>query len=163
MTKHHRVLTAAASSALAAAIAIPALSSAQSGGTDIVVREKVQSVHIDHQSSRNKGDRLATGDRVQTRQGLYDESGKSIGTLFTDCVNMGKSAQIFQATMLCTVSYRLADGQLNAFGALRLSSKPSTQSAPLIGSGAYRGKHGEVTSAPPVKGYDTVDVLHIDA
>jgi hypothetical protein len=34
--------------------------------------------------------------------------------------------------------------------------------APLVGSGAYRGVRGEVTSGKPGKGYD-VDVLRLDA
>ena len=34
---------------------------------------------------------------------------------------------------------------------------------PIVGgSGAYRGAHGQVTPGAPVKGYDGVDVLHLD-
>jgi hypothetical protein len=147
----------------ASAIALPALTSAQStGARDITVREKVTWVRFLHQKTSTRGDRMLTGDRVLTYQRLYDESAKRIGALYTDCVNVGSAAHVYKATLLCTASYRLSHGQFATVGAIRLGGRPGASPTPIIGSGAYRGQHGEVASAPPVKGYESVDVLHID-
>jgi hypothetical protein len=147
----------------AAAVAVPALTSAQStGARDIAVREKVTWVRFLHQKTSTRGDRMLTGDRVLTYQRLYNESAKRIGTLYTDCVNVGSAAHVYKATLLCTASYRLTEGQFATIGAIRLGGRPGASPTPIIGSGAYRGQHGEVASAPPVKGYESVDVLHID-
>lgn len=144
-------------------VAVPALTGAQStGAREIVVRERVASVRFVHQKPSTRGDRLLTGDSVLTRQRLYDESGNRIGTLFTDCVNVGHAAVVFRATALCTASYRFADGQFATVGAIRLGGQPGTSPTPILGSGIYRGVHGEVASAPPIKGYD-VDVLRLDS
>lgn len=159
----HPLLTTAGATALLVAIAVPALTSAQSTpGREIVVREKVQSVKFVRQSSKTTGDRLAVGDRVLTRQALFDVRNKRIGTLYTDCVDVGGSARVFAATLLCTASYRLPDGQFSTVGAIRLGAKPGESATPIAGSGAYRGQRGEVASTTPVKGYDSVDVLRID-
>jgi hypothetical protein len=145
------------------AVAVPALTSAQSSGArDITVREKVTWVRFLHQKTSTRGDRMLTGDRVLTYQRLYDQSSKRIGTLYTDCVNVGPAAHVYRATLLCTASYRLTEGQFATVGAIRLGGRPGASPTPIIGSGAYRGQHGEVASAPPVKGYESVDVLHID-
>jgi len=147
----------------ASAIALPALTSAQSTGAhDITVREKVTWVRFQHHKTSTLGDRMLTGDRVLTYQRLYDESAKRIGTLYTDCVNVGPAAHVYKATLLCTASYRLSQGQFATVGAIRVGGRPGASPTPIIGSGAYRGQHGEVASAPPVKGYESVDVLHID-
>ena len=147
----------------AGAVALPALTSAQSSGArDIVVRVKVTWVRFLHQATSTRGDRMLTGDRVLTYQRLYDESAKRIGTLYTDCVNVGSAAHVYRATLLCTASYRLTEGQFATVGAIRLGGRPGASPTPIVGSGAYRGQHGEVASAPPVKGYESVDVLHID-
>jgi hypothetical protein len=155
-----KVLTLAAVTAVAAAATVPALTAAHGqAGRGITVREKLRSVHFIHEKRATKGDRLATGDRVLTRQGLFDSHDKPMGTLFTNCTNVGRPAQVFAATLQCTASYRFADGQLVAIGVIRFGAPGG--SAPLVGSGAYRGVTGEVTSAKPGKGYD-VDVLHLD-
>lgn len=145
----------------AVAVALPNLTSAQSTGAhDITVREKVQSIRFVHQQRSTKGDRLATGDRVLTRQHLFDDANKTIGTLYTDCVNVGASARVFAATLQCTATYRFDDGQLVLTGVLPVGTVGT--SAPITGgSGAYRGARGEVTTAKPEKGYD-IDILHID-
>jgi hypothetical protein len=155
-----RVLVALALVA-AGAIALPALTSAQStGARDITVREKVQSIRFIHQQRSMKGDRLATGDRLLTRQHLFDDANKAIGTLFTDCVNVGAPARVFAATLQCTATYRFDDGQVVLTGLLHVGAVGT--SAPIAGgSGAYRGARGEVTTGKPEKGYD-VDVLHLD-
>jgi hypothetical protein len=154
-------LAAAVVVGLAAAAAIPSLSTAESsGGRDVTVREKVRAVHFVRQSGATKGDRLATGDRVLTHQLLFDANDRPIGSLFTDCVNVGSAARVFGATLQCTASYRLAGGQLVATGVARLGSPRA--SAPLVGSGTYRGVRGEVSAGRPARGYATVDVLHVD-
>jgi len=159
-----RSLSLAACAATAAAVALPALTGAQSPSADreIVVREKVESLRFVRQSGKTKADRMAMGDRVLTRQALYDASDKRIGRLVTDCAKVGGGAHVFQATLLCTASYRFADGQFATAGQIRLASPPGTSPTPIVGSGAYRGQHGEVASTKGVKGYDSVDVLRID-
>jgi hypothetical protein len=159
----HRVMVAGVLAAAAAGAIVPALTTAQSdGGRDIAVREKVKWVRFLHHARSTRGDRMLTGDRVLTYQRLYDESDKRIGTLYTDCVNVGSAAHVYRATLLCTASYRLGQGQFATVGAIRLGGKPGASPTPIIGSGAYRGQSGEVASARPVKGYESVDVLHID-
>jgi hypothetical protein len=102
------------------------------------------------------------GDRVLTRQRLFDERDKSIGTLYTDCVNVGRPGRVFQATLLCSASYRFAGGQFATVGSIRLADAPGTSPTPIVGSGKFRGRHGEVASTKSVKGYDSADVLRID-
>jgi hypothetical protein len=163
-SKRFHVLSAAALAAVAGAAAIPALTTGQepTPGKDIVVREKVLDLRFVHQSRATKGDRMRMGDRVLTRQRLFDDSNKPIGRLFTDCVNVGGSARVFDATLLCTASYRFAKGQFATVGAIRLGAGIGNSPTPIVGSGIYRGLHGEVASAPPVKGYESADVLRLD-
>jgi len=146
--------------ALTTAVAAPALTAGPSA-RDITVREKVSWVRFVHQKASTGDERLLTGDRVLTSQRLYDGHNTRIGTLYTDCVNVGATAPVFSATMLCTASYRLAKGQFATVGAIRLGGSPGASPTPIIGSGSFRGMHGEVASARPGKGYD-VDVLHVD-
>jgi hypothetical protein len=162
MNYQRLTLTAAAAAAAAGAVVgVPALTSAQtSGGKQIVVREKLRALRIVHQNASTKDDRLLMGDHVLTHQRLFNERNRAIGSLYTDCVNAGAPARVFSATLLCTASYRLAGGQFSTVGALRLGTGTPT---PILGSGRYRGVHGEVASAPPVKGYKDVDVLRLDS
>jgi hypothetical protein len=164
MSASIRPLVAAGATAVTATIAVPALTTAQSTtAREIVVREKVQSLTFVQHSSRTKGDRRVMGDRVLIRQALFDADSKRIGTLYTDCVNVGGPARVFAATLQCTASYRFADGQFSTVGAIRLGGALGSSATPIAGSGAYRGQRGEVASTKPVKGYDSVDVLRIDA
>lgn len=160
MTRSTRAVAGAALTALAASAAIPALTGAQApGGREITVRNKVRSVQFIHAKASTKGDRLATGDRVLTRQALFDTANKPIGTLFTDCANLGPRAQVFKATLQCTVTYRFRDGQVVAAGLV--SFKPGAQTPIVGGTGAYRLARGEAEAGAPVKGYDSVDVLRL--
>ncbi len=148
---------AAVLAAATTAVALPALTQAQSGEQTITAREKVRSATFVHQKRTTKGQRLATGDHVLTRQAIFDAAGKPRGTLFTDCANVGKAAQLFKATLLCTTTYRFGNGQIVATGVLSLGGKPSL---PIVGgTGAYRGVRGVAQAGPAVKGYDSVDVL----
>ena len=160
MTRSTRAVTAAALAALAAGAAIPALTGAQApGGREITVRDKVRSVKFIHAKASTKGDRLATGDRALTRQALFNTANKPIGTLFTDCVNLGPAAPVFKATLQCTGTYRFRDGQVVAAGLV--SFKPGAQTPIVGGTGAYSLARGEAEAGAPVKGYDSVDVLHL--
>jgi hypothetical protein len=155
-----RAAAGAALAALAAGAAIPALTGAQDpGGREIVVREKLRALQFVHAKASTKGDRLAMGDRVVTRQALFNTSNKPIGTLFTDCSNLGPAAPVFKATLQCTVTYRFRDGQIVAAGQADL--KPGERVPIIGGTGAYSLARGEVQTARPVKGYDSVDVLHL--
>jgi hypothetical protein len=54
------------------------------------------------------------------------------------------------------------DGEVVSAGVVRLSDGPATRFPIVGGSGAYRGAQGEITAGAPVKGFDTVNVLHLD-
>jgi hypothetical protein len=41
-------------------------------------------------------------------------------------------------------------------------SEPSGRFPIVGGSGAYRGASGESVAGPPVQGYDTTEVMHLD-
>jgi hypothetical protein len=163
MSTTFRPVTAAAAAALAAAIAIPTLSGAQTNGArEITVREKVRAVQFVHAKSSTKGERLARGDRVITNQALFDASNHGLGTLFTDCVNAGSTAPVFKAALQCTSTYRLADGQLVSAGIVKLDAG-AVAGFPIVGgSGAYKAASGQITPGAPVNGYQGVDVLHLD-
>jgi hypothetical protein len=116
-----------------------------------------------HQKRTTKAEVLAMGDRVVTRQALYNDSNRKVGSFVTDCVNTGGKAQVFKATLLCTSIYRFSDGQVVSQGVVKLGSSPASARIAIVGgTGAYRAASGEVTAGAPVKGYDTVDVLHLD-
>ncbi len=160
MTTPTRAVAGAALAALAVAAAIPALTGAQtSGAREITLREKVRAVQFVRAKASTKGDRLATGDRVITRQALFDPKNTPIGTLFTDCVNVGPAAAVFKATLQCTVTYRFRDGQVVAAGQADL--KPGGRVPIIGGTGAYSLARGEVEAGAPVKGYDSADVLRL--
>ena len=57
------------------------------------------------------------------------------------------------------MTYRFADGQVEGAGVASLA--PGQRVAITGGTGAYKGASGEVETAPPVRGYDTVDILHL--
>lgn len=150
--------------AIAAAIAIPAIGGAE--GTSertITVREKVRSAQFVHHAKSTEGERLATGDSVLTRQALSDGAGASLGTLYTDCVNVGAAAPVFKATLSCTSTYVFKDGQLVSQGIVTFSNTKRLAFPVVGGSGAYRGAEGEVTPGRPVKGFDGVDIIRLAA
>ena len=158
-----RAVSAAAVAALAAAVAIPAFTTAQTTGVrDITVRNKVRAVQFVHVKRSDRGERLGKGDRVITSQRLFNDSDDAVGTLSTDCVNVGASAHVFKATLQCTSTYRFKDGEVVTAGVVVLSAGPATRFPIVGGSGAYRGAHGEVSPGASVKGYDSVDALHLD-
>ena len=163
MSRLAMAIAAAAAATIATTAALPMLSDADSSGArDITVREKVRAVSFVRAKKSTKGDQLAMGDRVITRQGLFDEQNHAVGTFFTDCVNVGHRAQVFSATLQCTSIYRFGDGQVVSSGVVRLGGDPAQIRIAIVGgTGAYASGRGEVGSGDPVKGYDTVDVLHV--
>src|SRR5215218_2144638 len=71
-----RAISVAAAVAVAA-VAVPTLTSAQTDGSrDITVREKVRAVKFVHAGASSRGERLAMGDHVLTRQALSDDKGR---------------------------------------------------------------------------------------
>jgi hypothetical protein len=158
-----RAISVAAVLALSAAVAIPAFTTAQTvGAREIAVREKVRAVKFVHAKQSTRGEHLAQGDRVLTRQALFAENGTAVGTLFTDCVNVGRAAEVFEATLQCVSTYRFKDGEVVGTGVVVLSTGGTIRFPIVGGSGAYRGAHGEVTSGKPAKGYQGADVLRLD-
>jgi len=155
-------IAAVAIASAVAAAAVPALSGAEPSGREITVHEKVIGLKFVHQKASTKGDKLAMGDAVVTRQSMADDSGKRLGTLFTTCTNVGARTGVFKATLECVVTYRFTNGQVTAAGVVRLSDPKAV--LPIVGgSGAFTGASGTVTPGKPAKGddSDSVDVLHL--
>jgi hypothetical protein len=158
-----RAISVAAVLALSAAVAIPAFTTAQTvGAREIAVREKVRAVKFVHAKQSTRGEHLAQGDRVLTRQALFAENGTAVGTLFTDCVNVGRAAEVFEATLQCVSTYRFKDGEVVSAGVVVLGTGGTIRFPIVGGSGAYRGAHGEVTAVQPPSGYQGADVLQLD-
>jgi hypothetical protein len=158
-----RAISVAAVLAVSAAVAIPAFTSAQSVGTrDIAVLEKVRAATFVHAKRSTRGERLAPGDRVLTRQALFAADGRAVGKLFTDCANVGRAANVFKATLQCVSTYRFKDGEVVSAGVVVLSTGGTIRFPIVGGSGAYRGAHGEVTAGQPPSGYQGADVLHLE-
>jgi hypothetical protein len=161
MTTVLRAGIAAALAVTAAAAAIPALTTAHNAQTrELTVREKVRGIAFVHHG-KSKDDMLARGDAVVTEQALTGPSGAAVGTLYTDCTNTGAAAPVFKATLQCLSTYRMKDGQVASAGVVVLSNTKGLSFPIVGGSGAYGGAQGTVTPGAPVKGYDSVDVLHV--
>ena len=155
-------VVAVAAAVLAVAVAIPALTSADSART-ITVQDKVRAVKIIDVAPKSKRDKFSQGDRVLTRQAMFDTNDRRIGTLFTDCAGVGPTAPLFGGLLQCTSTWQFADGQVVGAGTIRLGGdNPDARFAIVGGTGAYRGASGEAAAGPPVKGYDSVDILELD-
>ena len=152
-----------AGAAIAAATVIPALTDAQTNGErEITVRMKVRGgAQVQHRRS-TRGDTLAPGDAVLVRLAMSDPDGAALGSAYTDCVNVGAKANAFKAMLQCTQTYRFRDGQIVTVGVARFSELENFSIAIVGGTGAYRGASGFVTAGEQVKGFDSVDVLHLD-
>lgn len=162
MSTRFRVIGLLGLAAIITAVAIPSLTGAQtSGARQIIVREKVRAVKIVDVKPRSRRERLSIGDRVLTRQKLFDESNKRVGTLFTDCVGVGQTTVLFKATLQCVATYRLGRGQVVASGVVRLSDRNATAGI-VGGTRAYRGAKGQISPGAPARGYQSVDVISLD-
>jgi len=158
--KHTSAIAAAAAVALSAAIAIPALTQAQTpAATTITFQEKVQTVAMDDIAPKSKTGKVSIGDRLITRQSLFDAAKKRVGTLYTDCTGVGPTKPFSTATLLCRLAYTLSDGQIVAVGQFKLDGSGRV---PIVGgTGAYAGARGSISSAKPAKGFDSADLITI--
>lgn len=158
--KHACVIAASAAAALSAAIVVPVLTHAQSPtATTITLQEKVQGVVTDDVAPKSKRGKVSLGDRLITRQSLFDPGKKRIGTLYTDCTGVGPPKPFRSATLLCRVAYTFSDGQIVAAGSFKLDGSGRL---PIVGgTGTYAGVRGSVSSAKPAKGYDSADLITI--
>lgn len=86
------------------------------------------------------------GDGVITRQAMTDARHKKLGTLNTDCKNIGTKAQVFKAALQCVTTHRFADGEIVAAGVATISD-PKASFPILGGSGAYTGASGTIPPA----------------
>jgi hypothetical protein len=155
-----KMIGAATLAAVAAAAAIPALTGAQTtGARELTLRMKFQSgAEVRHGGGRA----LATGDSLLVRLAVHDAAGARIGSAYTDCTNVGPRARAQRATLQCTQTYTLRDGQIVTTGIVSFSALDDVAIPIVGGSGAYRGARGHLTNGAPVQGFDSVDVLHID-
>lgn len=154
------LIAAGAAVALSAAIAVPALTSAQTpAATTITVQEKVQTVVQDDVSPKSKTHKVSVGDRLVTVQSLFDASKKRVGTLYTDCTSVGPTKPFPHLNLLCQATYNLPEGRVIASGVFKLDGPGEL--VIVGGSGAYAGAHGIISSAQPAKGYDTADTITI--
>ena len=147
--------------ALAAVIAVPALTTAQAPvGTTITVQEKVQTVVQDDVAPKSRRGRVSAGDRLITRQSLFDADKRRLGTLYTDCTSVGPAGSFPRLMVLCTATYKFGDGQVVAVGATRFDD--AVPEFPIVGgTGAYRGARGTVKMVKPMHGYDGADAITI--
>jgi hypothetical protein len=165
MSKVSRAVTLTAIGAMAAGVAVPALSEAgtpsRAAARDITVHYRVKHLHFVHSKPGVKGDRLAPGDRLVIRAATFDEANKASGTLYIACTNVARGARVFNATLECQATYRFGDGDVVAEGVLR-PGRAGEHLAIVGGTGAYDSASGEVETAPPAGHYD-VDLLHLSS
>jgi hypothetical protein len=159
-----KVLMAVAVVTTAIAVAVPALTRAQTtdGARDITVLMKFRGASQTQHSDRSGEDTLAPGDALTVRFAMFGPDGAASGTAYADCVNVGPKARSQKATLQCTQTYRFSDGQVVAQGIVNFS-KLEGLAIPIVGgSGAYRSASGFLGAGKPVRGYDSVDILHLD-
>jgi hypothetical protein len=161
MNRLGRALTLTAAGALAAGVAIPALSDASSPAAThvITLHERATVIKMLHSNPSDRGAQLRTGDRLVVRLALFTEQNTPSGTLFVACTNVGRRAKVFQASASCQATYRFAGGDIVAQGVLRPGSA-GQRLAIVGGTRGYVGVRGEVETAHPAGRYD-VDVLHL--
>ena len=134
--------------AAATAVAVPALTSAQTGPREITLKMKVKGgTEVRH--AGRPGEQLAPGDRVIIRLTAFGADGARAGSAYTDCVNVGKKSAPQAATLQCTQTYKLADGQIVTAGIVKFTALDDLAIPIVGGSGAYRGASGEVGAARP--------------
>lgn len=160
-SKRKQIAVAGVAAAVAAAVAVPALTTAQSPeARTITVQEKNVRVAMDDVAPKSTRNRVSLGDRLITRQSLFDAGNRATGTLYTDCTGVGPTKALFGgARLLCTITYTFADGQLTAAGVAALNGKAPV--AIVGGTGAYANAHGTVQTTKPAKGYESADIITI--
>jgi hypothetical protein len=93
----------------------------------------------------------------------FGADGAAVGSAYTECTNVGRKAPSANATLQCTQTYKLRDGQIVTAGVIRFSELDDLVTPIVGGSGAYRGATGQVGSGAPEPGFDSVDVLRFGA
>ena len=163
MTRRIRITAIAAAGAVAcAAAAVPAFTGAQElGPRDVTVLMKVRGGHEVAHAKKPKG-KMAPGDQLIVRLAMFSTDGARLGSAYLSCVGVGKKAPAAVATQQCMQTYEFKDGQIVAAGIVRFNEIDKLSAAIVGGSGAHSGASGQVTSGAPVKGYDSVDVLHLE-
>ena len=165
MTRRTRITAIVATGAVAcAAAAVPALTGAQApapGPRDVTVLMKVQAGHEVAHAKKPKG-KMSPGDQLIVRLAMFNTSGARVGSAYLSCVGVGKKAPAAVATQQCTQTYEFKDGQIVASGIVRFNQIEKLSVAIAGGSGAYKGASGDITSGKPAKGYDSVDILHLE-
>ena len=157
-----RPVVAAALVALGVGAAVPALIHAKPPATKRIVFQepRPQVTFDDVEPKSDSGDVLSQGDRVVTSGLLYTASHKKVGTIGTHCAGVGATQPLFNAQLLCTVTYRVAGGQIVASGFYKLDG---SQTMPIVGgSGKYSGAHGTLSAGKPASGFDSADVLTLN-
>jgi hypothetical protein len=155
-----RLLLTTSLSIAAAAVAVPALTNAAPAAQTITVHEKVTGLGFVHHAKSTKGETLAPGDSVVTSQSMKNDAGTAVGSLYTNCTDVGRKAKVFKAKLSCQTTYVFKDGEVVAAGEVTISDPAAA--LPIVGgSGAYTGASGVVNPGQPAKGDDSVDVLHI--
>ena len=143
-----------------AAIAVPTISNAGLPPSQLAFNEKVISTKFVQHAKATKGIQLAPGDSIVTRQSLFDDSDMRVGTLFTDCTNVGAKAQVFRAALSCNLTYRLASGDIVGSGVATLND-PDAEFAVVGGTGDFQGVGGTASALPPEDGYDSRDQIDL--
>ena len=144
-------VVAVAAAVLAVAVAIPALTSADSART-ITVQDKVRAVKIIDVAPKSKRDKFSQGDRVLTRQAMFDTNDRRIGTLFTDCAGVGPTAPLFGGLLQCTSTWQLRRRPSGGRRHDPAAANPDARFPIVGGSGAYRGASGEAAAGASGEG-----------
>ncbi|MDP8909750.1 MAG: hypothetical protein M3N47_11715 [Chloroflexota bacterium] len=87
--------------------AMPAFTSAQAPpGATITVQEQVQTVAQDDVAPKSRRGRVSVGDRLITRQSLFDASKQRLGTLYTDCTRSARPPSLAAPVIVCPAARR---------------------------------------------------------
>lgn len=139
MPRRITAVLALAATGLAAGVAVPGLSQAQTtpATRSITFQEPLPQIVRQDVPPRSKGaDDVSLGDRLVTTGPLDDASGKRVGRISTDCTAMGRG-KFHVVTLSCQVTSAVADGQIVAAGT---ATRAGVRELPVVGgSGAYAG------------------------
>jgi hypothetical protein len=158
-----QIAAAAAAVVGATALIVPMTGAQTSEGRRLTVQLKFAGSEQVTHGKPAKRDRLATGDAVFIRSKVFSSAGAPLGWAYLECVNAGPKAAAAQALLSCTQTYKLADGQIVTAGVIRFDRLQEMPIPIVGGSGAYRGARGQLTWGQPAEGFDSVDILNLDA
>ena len=161
MPRRTTTVLALAATTLAAGVAVPVLSQAQTGPPtrSLTFQEpRPQLVLQDVAPKSRRPDEVGLGDRLVTTGPLHDGAGKRVGAISTECTAMGRG-RFYAVTLSCQVTFALRDGQVVAAGTASLGG--DYRLAVVGGTGAYAGVRGTMTPGKKLKGYDDADRLDL--